>query len=107
VDRLARPVVFLQGSEDKVVPPNQAELMVEALREKGLPVAYLLFPGEGHGFRKAATIEAALEAERAFFCHIFGIEPEEGLKPLTIENLPGRDSATASCQHCPNAAVFR
>jgi dienelactone hydrolase len=87
VDRLARPVVFLQGQNDKVVPPNQAELMVEALRQKGLPVAYIAFAGEGHGFRKAETIEAALEAERAFFCRIFGIEPEEPLVPLEIENL--------------------
>jgi dipeptidyl aminopeptidase/acylaminoacyl peptidase len=87
VDRLARPVIFLQGQDDKVVPPNQAEQMVEALRHKGLPVAYIAFAGEGHGFRKAGTIEAALEAERAFFCRIFGIEPEEPLIPLEIENL--------------------
>ena len=57
VDRLSRPVIFLQGQDDKVVPPNQAELMVEALRQKGLPVAYLAFAGEGHGFRRAETIE--------------------------------------------------
>lgn len=87
VDRLARPVIFLQGLDDRVVPPNQAEQMVEALRKKGLPVAYIAFAGEGHGFRKAETIEAALEAERAFFCRIFGIEPEEPLAPLMIESL--------------------
>jgi dipeptidyl aminopeptidase/acylaminoacyl peptidase len=75
VDRLACPAIFLQGRDDKAVPPNQAEAMVDALRRKGLPVAYLAFPGEGHGFRKAETIEAALEAERAFFCRVFGIEP--------------------------------
>ena len=88
VDRLACPAIFLQGLDDKAVPPNQAEAMVDALRRKGLPVAYLAFPGEGHGFRKAETIEAALEAERAFFCRVFGIEPaEEPLLPLEIENL--------------------
>lgn len=88
VDRLACPAIFLQGLDDKAVPPNQAELMVEALCAKGLPVAYLPFPGEGHGFRQAATIEAALEAERAFFCRVFGIEPAaEPLAPLRIDNL--------------------
>jgi dipeptidyl aminopeptidase/acylaminoacyl peptidase len=89
VDRLARPVIFLQGLDDKVVPPNQAEQMVAALRAKGLPVAYLAFAGEGHGFRRAETIEAALEAERAFLCRVLGIDPaEEPLRPLEIENLP-------------------
>ena len=55
-DRLSCPVIFFQGLDDRVVPPNQAEAMVAALRAKGLPVAYLAFPGEGHGFRKAETI---------------------------------------------------
>jgi dipeptidyl aminopeptidase/acylaminoacyl peptidase len=86
-DRLACPVIFLQGLDDKVVPPNQAEAMVEALRRKGLPVAYLAFPGEGHGFRAAETIETALLAEFAFFCRIFDITAAEPLPPLTIENL--------------------
>jgi dipeptidyl aminopeptidase/acylaminoacyl peptidase len=86
-DRLDCPVIFLQGLEDKVVPPNQALMMVEALRRKGLPVAYLPFEGEGHGFRRAESIVAALEGELAFFCRIFGIEPVDGLAPLAIANL--------------------
>ena len=87
VERLSCPVIFLQGLDDRVVPPNQAEEMVAALRAKGLPVAYLTFAGEGHGFRSAETIEAALEAEFAFFCRVFAITPAEPLRPLEIENL--------------------
>lgn len=87
-ERLSCPVIFLQGEDDKVVPPNQAESMVAALRRKGLPVAYLSFAGEGHGFRRAESIAAALLAEYGFFCRIFGIEPADALPPLPIENLP-------------------
>ncbi|MFO1071499.1 MAG: S9 family peptidase [Geminicoccaceae bacterium] len=72
-ERLSCPVIFLQGLDDRVVPPNQAETMVAALRAKGLTVEYLAFEGEGHGFRKAATIETALLAEHAFFCRVLGI----------------------------------
>ena len=67
VDRFSAPVIFFQGAEDKVVPPNQAEMMVEALRRKRLPVGYFLFAGEQHGFRKAATIKRALDAELYFY----------------------------------------
>jgi dipeptidyl aminopeptidase/acylaminoacyl peptidase len=66
-DRLDRPVIFFQGDEDKVVPPNQTEVMVEALRSKGVPVGYLLFSGEQHGFRKASNIMRALDAELYFY----------------------------------------
>jgi dipeptidyl aminopeptidase/acylaminoacyl peptidase len=66
-DRLAKPVIFFQGEEDAVVPPNQAESMVEALRRKGSPVGYFLFSGEQHGFRKAANIQRCLDAELAFY----------------------------------------
>ena len=71
VDRLTAPVIFLQGSEDKVVPPNQAERMVDALRKKGVPVCYLLFEGEQHGFRKAENIKRSLDAELYFYASIF------------------------------------
>jgi dipeptidyl aminopeptidase/acylaminoacyl peptidase len=85
-ERLSCPVIFLQGMDDKVVPPNQAELMVEALRTKGVPVAYLAFEGEGHGFRKAENIKRALEAELYFYSRIFRFTPEGELQPVRIEN---------------------
>ena len=66
-DRLAVPVIFFQGEEDRVVPPDQAETMVEKLRKKGLPVGYFLFSGEQHGFRRAENIKRALDAELYFF----------------------------------------
>ena len=67
VDRLAAPVIFFQGAEDRVVPPNQTELMVAALRARGVPVGYFLFDGEQHGFRKAENIRRALDAELYFY----------------------------------------
>jgi len=67
VDRLSAPVIFFQGDEDLVVPPSQTESMVEALRRKNVPVGYLLFSGEQHGFRKAANIQRALDAELYFY----------------------------------------
>lgn len=81
------PVIFFQGSEDKVVPPNQAEGMVAALRDKGIPVAYVAFDGEGHGFRQAANIRRALEGELAFYGRVFGFEPADRIAPLDIDNL--------------------
>jgi dipeptidyl aminopeptidase/acylaminoacyl peptidase len=87
VERLAAPVVFLQGLEDKVVPPGQAEAMVAALRGKGVPVAYLAFEGEGHGFRRAETIVRACEAELYFYARVFGIDLAEPIEPVEIDNL--------------------
>ena len=87
VDRLSCPIIFLQGLEDKIVPPNQAERMVEALRKKGLPVAYLAFEGEQHGFRQAANIQRATEAELDFYGRIFGFAPAGEIEPVEIENL--------------------
>ncbi|MBP89334.1 MAG: peptidase [Planctomycetaceae bacterium] len=87
VDQLSCPIAFFQGDEDKIVPPNQAELMVDALRKKGLPVAYVLFEGEQHGFRKAANIKRTLDGEFYFFSRIFGFKPAGNLEPLEIENL--------------------
>lgn len=81
------PVIFLQGSEDKVVPPNQAEAMVAALDSKNIPVAYVLFEGEGHGFRKGENVCHALEAELAFYGRVFGFAPADDLPDLEIRNL--------------------
>jgi dipeptidyl aminopeptidase/acylaminoacyl peptidase len=87
VARLNCPVIFFQGLEDRVVPPDQAERMFRALRDKGIPTAYLTFPEEGHSFRQAATIQRALEAELAFFARIFGFIPADAIEPLAIANL--------------------
>jgi dipeptidyl aminopeptidase/acylaminoacyl peptidase len=87
VDRISCPIIFFQGLEDKVVPPSQAELMVEALREKGLPVACILFDGEQHGFRHAENIKRALDAELYFYSKIFSFEAPDQVEPLQIENL--------------------
>jgi len=87
VDRLKVPAVFFQGLEDKVVPPNQAELMVDALRTKGLPVAYLAYEGEQHGFRRAANIKRSLDVELYFYGRILGFTPADAIDPVRIENL--------------------
>ncbi|MFN8060973.1 MAG: S9 family peptidase [Vicinamibacterales bacterium] len=87
VDRLACPLILLQGREDAVVPPNQAEMMADAVREKGFPVALLVFEGEQHGFRRRESIQRALEAELAFYGAIFGFTPDDALPPLQIDNL--------------------
>lgn len=86
-DQLDCPVIFLQGLDDKVVPPNQAEAMVDALKTKGIPVAYLAFEGEGHGFRMAENVEHALVAELTFYGRVFHFEPADKVPPLEIHNL--------------------
>ncbi|MDT4954220.1 MAG: hypothetical protein QOJ02_2358 [Acidobacteriota bacterium] len=87
VDRLSCPVIFFQGLEDKVVLPNQAEMMVEALRAKGLPVAYVPFEGEQHGFRRAENIKRALDGEIYFYSRVFGFELADQVEPVPIDNL--------------------
>ena len=91
VDGLSCPVVFFQGIEDQIVPPDQARLMAEALGRKELPVALVEFPDEQHGFRHAENIQRAMEGELYFFSRIFGFTPADHIKPLAIDNLP--DSA--------------
>lgn len=86
VERLSCPVIFFQGNEDRVVPPSQAEVMVNALRQKGVPVAYILFEGEQHGFRRAQNIKRALDAELYFYSRIFGFELANPIEPVLIEN---------------------
>jgi dipeptidyl aminopeptidase/acylaminoacyl peptidase len=84
---LARPVIFFQGLEDKIVPPNQSETMFEAVREKGLPTAYLAFEEEQHGFRRAENIKRALDGELYFYSRVFGFELADSVEPVEIENL--------------------
>jgi len=86
-DKLRRPMIFFQGLDDKVVPPPQSEVMVEALRARGVPVAYLTLEGEGHGFRKADSIVRTLEAELYFYLRVFGIPVPADLPGVDIENL--------------------
>jgi dipeptidyl aminopeptidase/acylaminoacyl peptidase len=95
VDLLSCPMIVLQGAEDEVVPPAQAEMMVEALAAKGLPYAYLLFEGEQHGFRRAEHIVRAAEAELSFYAQILGFEPGDPIEPLRIENLPAEGALPA------------
>ena len=86
-DRLSCPVIIFQGLEDRVVPPSQAEAMVDALHAKGLPYAYMPIEGEQHGFRIAKNIERCLEAEFYFYSRIFGFDPSDPIEPVPIENL--------------------
>jgi dipeptidyl aminopeptidase/acylaminoacyl peptidase len=87
VDDLSCPVILLQGMEDAIVPPEQAEVIVAALRRRGLPFAYLAFAGEQHGFRKAGNIVRAQEAELYFYGRVFGFTPADEIEPVDIENL--------------------
>ena len=84
VDNFDAPMIVLQGSDDEVVPPNQAEMIVTALEQRSIPVAYLLFEGEQHGFRQAGNMVAALEAELSFFAQILGFTPADDIPPVTI-----------------------
>jgi dipeptidyl aminopeptidase/acylaminoacyl peptidase len=90
LDGFKAPLIVFQGADDPVVPPNQSALIVEALRARRVPVAYLLYPGESHGLRKPENVVGSLRSELSFYGQIFGFKPAEQLVPLTIENLvPG------------------
>jgi dipeptidyl aminopeptidase/acylaminoacyl peptidase len=86
-DQITCPVLVLQGADDNVVPPSQAEGIVEALRKNGLPHAYLLFEGEGHGFRQAVNKRRALEAELSFYAQVLGFSLADDFAPLEVEGL--------------------
>jgi dipeptidyl aminopeptidase/acylaminoacyl peptidase len=86
-DKLARPMIFFQGLDDKVVPPQQSEMMVDALKARGVPVAYVPLEGEGHGFRKAENIVRTLESELYFYQRIFGLHDATTAAPVHIDNL--------------------
>jgi dipeptidyl aminopeptidase/acylaminoacyl peptidase len=86
-DRLSSALILFQGLDDKVVPPNQSQTMADAVRRKGLPVAYITYEGEQHGFRKAENIVRSLEAELYFYGKVFGFTPAEAIEPVAIDNL--------------------
>jgi len=81
------PIILFQGDEDQIVPPNQSQLMFDAVRAKGIPAAYVLFEGEHHGFRKADSIKRSLEGELYFYSKIFNFDLAEEVEPVQIENL--------------------
>jgi dipeptidyl aminopeptidase/acylaminoacyl peptidase len=84
---LSCPLILFQGLEDEVVPPNQAEVMLKSLQDKGLPVAYVPFENEQHGFRRSETIKRALEAELYFYSRVFDFKLPEPIEPIKIHNL--------------------
>jgi dipeptidyl aminopeptidase/acylaminoacyl peptidase len=88
VDRISHPLILFQGLEDRIVPPNQSEMMYEAVRAKGIPVAYIAYPGEQHGFRRAENITRTLEAELYFYSRVFGFTLPNSVPAVRIENLP-------------------
>ena len=89
LDGFDKPLAVFQGLDDEVVPPRQSEMIVDALREKGVPVSYVAFEGEQHGFRKAENIRRALDGELSFYSQIFAFDlPEdEAIEPIDVENL--------------------
>jgi dipeptidyl aminopeptidase/acylaminoacyl peptidase len=93
LERISCPALILQGADDRVVPPVQAEQIVDALWERHLPHAYLLFPGEDHGFRSAANIIRSFEAELSFYGQIFGFEPADEIEPIKVEFLEADETA--------------
>ena len=88
LDRLNSPMLLQQGADDRVVPPRQAQEMAAAVRAKGLPVALVMYDGEGHGFRRADTIAASLNAKLSFLGQVFGFQPAGDVPLLAIKNLP-------------------
>ena len=78
-------MIVLQGDEDRVVPPSQSEVIVEALRRNGVPHAYIVFAGEQHGFRRAESIQRAAEAELAFYAQVMGFALADELEPVALE----------------------
>ena len=87
LDKIFSPIIFFQGLEDKIVPPNQAEMLFEALKKKGIPTAYVPFEEEQHGFRQAKNIARSLEAELYFYSRVFGFQPGDEIEPVKIQNL--------------------
>ena len=90
VDKINAPLIIFQGGEDKIVPPNQSQFVARALSERDVPVVYIEFEGEGHGFRKFENVVTLAQSEQAFFGKIFGFEPADELPELEITNYPAK-----------------
>lgn len=88
VDAISSPLLVLQGSVDTVVPPSHSERIVEAMQTNGLPVGYIEFEGEGHGFRRAENLVRAIEAELWFYGHVLGFEPADEIEPVEMSTGP-------------------
>src|SRR4029077_8693902 len=87
VDGIFSALILFQGLEDKVVPPDQSEKIFEAVKAKGLPVVYIAYEWEQHGFRRAENIKRSYEAELYFYSKIFHFNPADQIESVTIENL--------------------
>jgi dipeptidyl aminopeptidase/acylaminoacyl peptidase/protein-tyrosine-phosphatase len=99
-DMLSSPIIFFQGLDDRVVLPNQSTRMVEVMRARGIPVAYVPFVGEGHGFRRAENIQRTLDAELYFYSRVFGFDTADAIEPVTIDNMPLPANAVRICFVC-------
>jgi dipeptidyl aminopeptidase/acylaminoacyl peptidase len=88
IDKITSPIIIFQGSEDAIVPPSQSEMMFESLKNRNIPTAYLLYEGEGHGFRKAENIIRSLEAQLYFYAKVLNIPLTEQITSIEIVNLP-------------------
>ena len=95
LDGFTAPLLLLQGLDDPIVPPNQSEMIYEALKTKGVPTAYVAFEGESHGFRKAENQIASREAELYFYARVLGLEPADELPGIAIDNLATESGSTA------------
>ena len=87
LEGFSAPLILLQGLDDPIVPPNQSEMIYEALKAKGVPTAYMAYEGEAHGFRKAENQISSQEAELYFYRRVLGLEAVESLPAIAIDNL--------------------
>jgi dienelactone hydrolase len=94
-EQITAPVLVQQGAEDRVVPPSEAERIVDALFERRIPHGYLLFPGEDHGFRGKEAIVRSFGAELSFYAQVFGFEPADDIEPIDIQFLDEARARTA------------
>ena len=79
-------MIIFQGTEDKIVPPSQAEIMAEGLRDKKIPFALIMYEGEQHGFRQSKNIKSSLESELYFYSKVLNFETFDNLEGINIEN---------------------